>query len=97
MAVKTVSERLMPAAMMASYLKDLPDDALGIREWVQRHAMQVENELDQMAGMMHGSEQLRPLGAPEPRQPQPQDQGGAPPDQGTPPPDQSQPGNQLTQ
>lgn len=83
MAVKLVRDRLMSSAEMAKTLSDLPEEPFAIREWLQRHAMTVEQATNMMASIMHGSEQLRPLGEPEPEPQQPQ----ATPQQ--PPPEES--------
>lgn len=51
-----VAERVMSAQAIAGYLADLPDDPEAIREWVEKHAVEAENGLDQILEMVHGVE-----------------------------------------
>ncbi len=55
-ATELVADRVMSAQSIAGYLSDLPEDPEAIREWVQRHANDAENHLQQMLVMLHGSE-----------------------------------------
>lgn len=53
-AVNLVAERVVSAQTMAGYLADLPEDPDAVREWVEKHAVEAENQLSQLLDMLHG-------------------------------------------
>lgn len=55
-AVELVAERVMPAQAMAAILADLPEDPQQIREWVEQHAKTIEDQLQQLLTLVHGTE-----------------------------------------
>jgi hypothetical protein len=54
-ATELVAARVISAQSMAQYLSDLPEDPQDIREWVQKHATQADNNLNQLLVMLHRS------------------------------------------
>lgn len=65
MAIGLVADRVMSPQDMAGYLASLPTDPQKVAEWVQKHATNVEKNLDQMMQMVAGSQQppAAPTGA----------------------------------
>ena len=65
MSIGLVADRVMSPQDMAGYLAELPTDPQKIVEWVQKHAANVEKNLDQMMQMVAASQ------TPPPAQPMP--------------------------
>lgn len=51
-AARLVADRILSAQEMAGYLIDLPDDPARIRTWVERHAKNTNEQLDQVMSMV---------------------------------------------
>lgn len=65
--IDLVAKRALSAEEMAGYLTTLPQDPMQVRDWVAKHAANVEQHLEAMLGMVAGQEAPPPeavLGGP---------------------------------